>query len=134
MTIEKRVRFWRNFIFLSIIHENYQIQSVYSHTRKGMYLYAHLDIYEFCLITSLLMSVFLFVFFSFFMKIVDHNGQLSKSSPDSGYPGENGDLSNGFYENLPFHGMKQQPLQPHKQVRITHRKKLSNTKMIFIGF
>ena len=60
------------------------------------------------------MSVFLFVF----MKIVDHNGQLNKSSPDSGYPGENGDLSNGFYENLPFHGMKQQPQQPHKQVSL----------------
>ena len=52
------------------------------------------------------------------MKIVDHNGQLNKSSPDSGYPGENGDLSNGFYENLPFHGMKQQPQQPHKQVSL----------------
>merc|ERR1712083_914239 len=43
-----------------------------------------------------------------------HNGHLNKSSPDSGYPGENGDLNNGFYENLPFHGMKQ---QPHKQIQ-----------------
>ena len=58
------------------------------------------------------------LFYLFFMKIVDHNGQLNKSSPDSGYPGDNGDLSNGFYENLPFHGMKQQPQQPHKQVSL----------------
>merc|ERR1719210_1076892 len=46
----------------------------------------------------------------------------TKNSPDSGYPGDgsglNGELphnglDNGFYENLPFHGMK--PQQPHKQ-------------------
>ena len=67
------------------------------------------------------------------MKIVDHNGQLNKSSPDSGYPGENGDLSNGFYENLPFHGMKQQPLQPHKQVRRPTEKKCLHTSLVFIG-
>ncbi len=61
-----------------------------------------------------MMSVFLFV------HNVDNNGPLNKNSPDSGYPGDsgcNGDLNNGFYENLPFHGMKNQPQQPHKQVR-----------------
>jgi len=55
--------------------------------------------------------------------LADHNGHLNKSSPDSGYPGENGDLNNGFYENLPFHGMKQQPQQPHKQPLILRPKK-----------
>jgi len=60
--------------------------------------------------------------------LADHNGQLNKSSPDSGYPGENGDLSNGFYENLPFHGMKQQPQQPHKQPLILRPKLEADTE------
>jgi len=51
-----------------------------------------------------------------------HVDAATKNSPDSGYPGDgsglNGELphnglDNGFYENLPFHGMK--PQQPHKQ-------------------
>ena len=56
---------------------------------------------------------------------VDGANPNTKNSPDSGYPGDgsglNGELphnglDNGFYENLPFHGMK--PQQPHKQVSI----------------
>ena len=56
---------------------------------------------------------------------VDGANPNTKNSPDSGYPGDgssglNGELQphngldNGFYENLPFHGMNKQ--QPHKQV------------------
>ena len=81
--------------------------------------------------------LFIKVRFFLFVYNVDNNGQLNKSSPDSGYPGDglNGDLNNGFYENLPFHGMKQQTQQPHKQVSKSakHDKPLSR-HLLFYDF
>ena len=69
-----------------------------------------------CFCTVILIECFVYV---------DGANPNTKNSPDSGYPGDgssglNGELQphngldNGFYENLPFHGMNKQ--QPHKQV------------------
>ena len=75
----------------------------------------------------------IFINVRLFISLYRIDNNVNKSSPDSGFPGDapNGDLSNGFYENLPFHGMKQ-PQQPHKQVSLTisylERRSLEKTK------